>query len=80
MGRLLVGVEWYRKSKWLIDQLFYSREHLPCLTHYVATVQKKGPRLSERPYYAAKREALRPKTPPLIRGGTKKWPDYLTLA
>ena len=33
--------EWFEKSKWLIDQLVFGREHRPGLTHYVATVQKK---------------------------------------
>jgi SAM-dependent methyltransferase len=33
--------DWYSKSKWLIDQLIYSRDHRPYLTHYTATVQKK---------------------------------------
>ncbi len=33
--------DWYGKSKWLIDQLIYSRDHLPDLTHYTATVEKK---------------------------------------
>ncbi len=33
--------EWYRKARWLIDQLLFSHDHTPYLTHYVATVQKK---------------------------------------
>jgi len=33
--------EWFDKSKWLIDQLVFSRDHRPCLTHYIATVEKK---------------------------------------
>ena len=32
---------WYEKSKWLIDQLVYSRDHRPSLTHYIAQIQKK---------------------------------------
>ena len=32
---------WYEKSKWLIDQLIYSRDHHPSLTHYIAEMQKK---------------------------------------
>ena len=32
---------WYEKSKWLIDQLVYSRDHRPSLTHYIADIQKK---------------------------------------
>ena len=35
------GSGWLEKSKWLIDQLVYSRDHRPALTHYVATVKKK---------------------------------------
>ncbi len=33
--------DWYCKSKWLIDQLIYSRSHRPYLTHYIASVEKK---------------------------------------
>ena len=33
--------DWYNKSKWLIDQLVYSRDHRPSLTHYIANMQKK---------------------------------------
>jgi SAM-dependent methyltransferase len=32
--------EWYQKAKWLIDQLLYSRDHAPNLTHYVATLKR----------------------------------------
>ena len=32
---------WFEKSKWLIDQLVFSRHHRPSLTHYVGTVEKK---------------------------------------
>ncbi len=32
---------WYEKSKWLIDQLIYSRDHRLSLTHYIADIQKK---------------------------------------
>ena len=32
---------WFEKSKWLIDQLVFSRHHRPSLTHYVHDVQKK---------------------------------------
>ncbi len=32
---------WYENSKWLIDQLVYSRDHRPSLTHYIANMQKK---------------------------------------
>jgi SAM-dependent methyltransferase len=32
---------WYEKSKWLVDQLVYSRDHRPSLTHYIANMQKK---------------------------------------
>ena len=28
-------------ASWLIDQLIYSRDHRPALTHYVTTVRKK---------------------------------------
>ena len=35
------GSEWFEKSKWLIDQLVFSRDHRPHLTHYIATVEKK---------------------------------------
>ena len=35
------GGGWFAKSKWLIDQLVFSRNHRPCLTHYIATVEKK---------------------------------------
>ena len=35
------GSGWFEKSKWLIEQLGFSRDHRPALTHYVATVQKK---------------------------------------
>ena len=34
--------EWYGKAQWLIDQLTYSRDHRPYLTHYVIAVQKRG--------------------------------------
>ena len=33
---------WFEKSKWLIDQLVFSRDHRPYLTHYTATVEKKA--------------------------------------
>jgi len=33
--------EWFEKSKWLIDQLVFSRDHGPSLTHYIASVAKK---------------------------------------
>lgn len=33
---------WFEKSKWLIDQLVFSRDHRPYLTHYIATVEKKA--------------------------------------
>ena len=32
---------WFEKSKWLIDQIVFSRDHEPSLTHYVSTVRKK---------------------------------------
>ena len=32
---------WFEKSKWLIDQLVFSRDHKPSLTHYVGTVEKR---------------------------------------
>ena len=35
------GSTWFEKSKWLIDQLVFSRHHGPSLTHYIATVEKK---------------------------------------
>ncbi len=35
------GSAWFEKSKWLIDQIVFSRHHRPSLTHYVATVEKK---------------------------------------
>ena len=35
------GNAWFEKSKWLIDQLVFSRDHKPSLTHYVSTVEKK---------------------------------------
>ncbi len=34
--------KWYHKSKWLLDQLFYSRGQRPYLTHYLIAAQKKG--------------------------------------
>ncbi len=34
--------EWLRKAKWLIDQLIYSRDHCPYLTHYLIAVQKRS--------------------------------------
>ena len=33
--------KWYRKAKWLIDQVLHSRDHTPYLTHYIATLEKK---------------------------------------
>jgi len=33
--------EWHRKAKWLTDQLLFSRDHTPALTHYVATLDRK---------------------------------------
>ncbi len=33
---------WFEKSKWLIDQLVFSRDHRPSLTHYIGTVEKKN--------------------------------------
>ena len=33
--------EWYRKAKWLVDQVLFSRDHAPALTHYVATLERK---------------------------------------
>ena len=33
--------EWYHKAKWLIDQVAFSRDHAPYLTHYVATLEKR---------------------------------------
>lgn len=35
------GSAWFKKSKWLIDQIVFSRHHRPALTHYIGTVQKK---------------------------------------
>ena len=32
---------WFEKSKWLIDQIVFSRDEKPSLTHYVSTVEKK---------------------------------------
>ena len=32
---------WFEKSKWLIDQLVFSRHRQPSLTHYIGTVEKK---------------------------------------
>ena len=32
---------WFEKSKWLIDQIVFSRHHQPSLTHYIGTVEKK---------------------------------------
>ena len=32
--------DWYEKAKWLIDQLIYSRDQRPYLTHYVAAIEK----------------------------------------
>ena len=46
------GSAWFEKSKWLIDQIVFSRHHQPALTHYIATAEKKdwsssaGPRLT----------------------------------
>jgi hypothetical protein len=46
------GSAWFEKSKWLIDQIVFSRHHRLSLTHYIATVGKKdwsssaGPRLT----------------------------------
>ena len=33
--------EWHRKAKWLIDQLLFSHDYKPALTHYVATLERK---------------------------------------
>ena len=33
--------EWLKDSRWLIDQITYSRERSPGLTHYVLTARKK---------------------------------------
>lgn len=33
--------QWHRKARWLIDQLLFSRDHRPALTHYVATLERK---------------------------------------
>ncbi len=35
------GGAWFEKSKWLIDQIVFSRDHEPALTHYIATAEKK---------------------------------------
>ena len=32
---------WFQKSKWLIDQIVYGRQHKPYLTHYVLTAKKR---------------------------------------
>ena len=32
--------DWHRKAKWLIDQLHFSRNQDPYLTHYVAVVER----------------------------------------
>ena len=32
---------WFEKSKWLINQIIFSRHRGPALTHYIATVEKK---------------------------------------
>lgn len=32
---------WHRKAAWLVEQLIFSREHTPRLTHYVATLERK---------------------------------------
>jgi len=34
--------QWYGEAKWLIDQLIYSRDHCPYLTHYVIAAQKRS--------------------------------------
>ena len=36
--------QWYRKDSWLIDQLLFSRDHVPYLTHFVATVERNSNR------------------------------------
>jgi len=53
------GNAWFEKSKWLIDQLVFSRDHEPYLTHYVGTVEKRdwsartaGPRPSAKGFSA----------------------------
>ncbi len=33
--------EWHRKAQWLVEQLLFSRDHSPSLTHYIATLEKK---------------------------------------
>lgn len=35
------GSAWFEKSRWLIDQIVFSRDHEPSLTHYIGTVEKK---------------------------------------
>ena len=33
--------EWHSKAQWLVEQLLFSRDHSPSLTHYIATLEKK---------------------------------------
>ncbi len=33
--------EWNRNAKWLVDQVLFSRDHMPSLTHFVASFEKK---------------------------------------
>ena len=40
-GRANWTAAWHRKAQWLVDQLLFSRDHAPSLTHYVATLEKK---------------------------------------
>jgi len=47
--------EWHRQARWLVDQLLYSRDHVPYLTHYVAAFERT------QPVHA---------TQPIRRGGT----------